>query len=125
MRYFDSRRVGERLVPGGDGRGIDLTLNGSKDGNEWLTPQSREWFVRRFSRCAEVHMKRLRHEICPSARPYKCFHARHLRTPPEPVGPGKCRMDGVLPASLAGCCHRKRNKIQALDIPPPPILCYS
>ena len=36
--------------------------------------------------------------------------------------PSAALMGGVLPASLAGCCHRKRNRIQALDIPPPPIL---
>src|SRR5687768_1228473 len=109
-------------MPGGESYGIDLSISGSKDRNERLTPQSREWFVRRISRCTEVHIARLWHEVCPLGKPRKCFRARHLRQRLRGIGRAEPVSGGVLPASLAGCCHRKRNKIQALDIPQPPIL---
>jgi len=42
-------------MPSSEDHGIDLTIIGSKDGNEGFTPQSREWIVRRISRCTKVH----------------------------------------------------------------------
>jgi hypothetical protein len=34
MWHFDGGRVGQRLVPGGESRWINLSLTGSEDGNE-------------------------------------------------------------------------------------------
>jgi hypothetical protein len=48
MGNFDGHGVRQRLLPGCEGHGIDLTVIDSQNGNERFTPTGREQILGRF-----------------------------------------------------------------------------